>query len=117
MKKILLASAVLTSLAFGLPSAAEAHSSFKIYFGVPYYSYNVGPGYEYRRGYGWHRRNDYREQGRLTCGEARHEISNRGYYNISAIECSGSTYTFRGWKNGRRHQLLVNSRSGAVWRG
>ena len=116
MKKILLASAFLGSLALGLPSAAEAHSTFKLYFGLPHYSYNVGPGYQYRRGYGWYNPG-YNNRGRLSCGEARREVRSRGYNDIRTIECRGVTYTFRAWRNGRNHQLLVNSRTGAVWRG
>lgn len=118
MKKLLLASAFLTSLALGLPSAAQAHSTFKLYFGLPHYSYNVGPGYQYRRGYGWYNPGYYnRDRYRISCGEARREVVNRGYRNVRAIECRGTTYTFRGWRNGRSHQLLVNSRTGGVWRG
>lgn len=116
MKKILLASAFLASLAVGLPSAAEAHSSFKLYFGLPHYSYNVGPGYVYRRGYGWYRPGYYNRD-RMSCGEARREVRSRGYYNVRTVECRGTTYTFRAWRNGRNFQLLVNSRTGAVWRG
>lgn len=123
MKKILLASAFLTSLALGLPSAAEAHSNFKLYFGQSHHGYNGGPGYGYGygngygNGYGRYHRGYNNNRNRISCGEARREVRNRGYHDVRTIECNGSTYTFRGWRNGRSFQLLVNSRSGAVWRG
>lgn len=115
MKKFLIASVITASLALGLSAAAEAHSSFKLYFGLPHYSYNMGPDYAYRSGYGWYRPGYNRN--RLSCGEARREVRNRGYREVRTVECNGATFTFRGWRNGRSHQLLVNSRTGAVWRG
>lgn len=136
MKSSLLASAFTAALAFGLPTAAEAHSSFKIYFGVPHYSYEVEPDYAYRAGYGWYdpeyeydREDDYEDynpewryrdrpnRNRLTCGEARRKVRDRGYRDVRTVECNGITFTFRAWRGGRPQQILVNSRTGNIWRG
>ena len=115
MNKLFLAAAVAASLVIGMPLAAEAHSNVRIFFGFPHYSYQVGPDYRYRRGYGWYRPY-HRMYGRLTCGEAKWTVRNRGYRNVSTVECRGATYTFRGTRYGNRYILYVNSRSGAVWR-
>jgi len=117
MKRLFVAAAIAASLAIGLPSAAEAHKArVQIFFGYPHYSYQVGPGYMYRAGYGWYWPG-YRNQARLSCGQAKWSVRNQGYRNVSTIECRGATYTFRGARNGRGYILYVNSRSGAVWRG
>jgi len=121
MKRLLVAAALAASLAIGLPSAAEAKTNVHIFFGFPHYSYQVGPGYMYRPGYGWYwpgyRNQGYRNQARMSCGRAKSSVRNHGYRNVSTVECRGATYTFRGWRNGRGYVLYVNSRSGAVWRG
>ena len=118
MKKFLLATAFAASLAFGVPAATEAKTVVKVFFGYPHYSYNMGPGYVYRRGYGWYNPGYRRaNRNRLSCGEARSRVRNRGYNNVSAIECNGATFTFRGSRSGHRYRLFVNSRSGAIWRG
>ena len=117
MKRLVIAAAIAASLAIGLPSAADAHNTrVQIFFGYPHYSYQVGPGYLYRPGYGWYWPG-YRNQARLSCGQAKWTVRNNGYRNVSAIECSGATYTFTGARNGRGYVLYVNSRSGAMWRG
>ncbi len=115
MKNLLLAAAFAASLAIGLPSAADAHKvRVLFFFGYPHYSYQVGPGYMYRPGYGWYWPG-YR-QARLSCGQAKWNVRNNGYRNVSTVECRGATYTFRGTRNGRGYILYVNSRTGAMWR-
>ena len=117
MKRLLLASAFAASLALGLSSAAEAHKvGFQVFFGMPHYGYQVGPDYRFRDGYGWYRPG-YRHANRISCGNAKATVRNRGYRNVSTVECRGATFTFRGSRNGHRYVLYVNSRSGAVWRG
>ena len=117
MKSLLLASAFAATLALGLSSAAEAHKvGFQLFFGVPYYGYQVGPDYRFRDGYGWYRSGN-RNMGRLSCGAAKAQVRNRGYRNVSTIECRGATYTFRASRNGNASQVFVNARTGAVWHG
>lgn len=115
MKKFLIASALALGVVFAAPAPGEAASAnIKIYLGIPHYGYQVGPDYEYRRGHGWYRAKNAR---RVSCDRARSLVRSRGYNNVQVIECQGSTYTFRAQRNGKRHKLYVNSRSGGVWRG
>ena len=117
MKNLVFASAIAAALAIGLPSAAEAHKvGIQFFFGYPHYSYRVGPGYVYRPGYGWYWPG-YRSRAQMSCGQAKWTVRNNGHRNVSTVECRGSTYTFRGTRNGRGYIIYVNSRSGAVWRG
>ena len=148
--KIAIIAAILSGLALTLPSTAQARSDVSIHFGIPFYDYNVGPGYVYRSGYGWYDDDDYdfpyydddpeydddddydgtpvyrhydrrytryRTARRLSCSQARREVRGQGYRNVSTVECNGKTYTFRGSRHGHRYRVLVNSRTGAVWRG
>ena len=120
MKKLFLAAAVAASLVIGMPMAAEAHSSVRIFFGFPHYSYQAGPDYRYRPGYGWYSPNyryERRRMARLSCGEAKSIVRQNGYRNVSTVECRGSTFTFRGTRNGNLVVLYVNSRTGGMWRG
>jgi hypothetical protein len=116
MKSIILASAFAAALVFGLPPAAEAKTSVKIFLGFPHYSYQVGPDYVFRDGYGWYSPR-YRKQARLSCGEAKRTVNRHGYRNVTTVECQGATYTFKASRNGNRVKVYLNSRSGAVWRG
>jgi hypothetical protein len=115
MKSLFLATAFAASLAFGLPSEAEA--KVVVYFGMPHYDYQVGPDYRFRDGYGWYRPSGYYGRARLSCGEAKWRVRERGFRNVRTIECDGRTYTFQARRGDRRITVYVNSRSGAVWRG
>ena len=118
MKNLMVASALAVALTFGFaPTApAEAKTTVQIFFGVPHYGYRVGPGYRYRAGFGWYRPGYGHFRGHLSCGEAKWHVRNRGYRNVSTVECRGSTYTFRAWRAGHPTRVLVNARTGAVWR-
>lgn len=118
MKSYFLAAAFAASLAFALPTEADAKVT--IYFGVPYYDYQVGPDYRHREGYGWYRYSrfgDFYGRARLSCGEAKWRVRERGYRNVDTIECRGRTYTFEASRRGNRVIVYVDSRSGEVWRG
>ncbi len=116
MKNLFLATAFAASLAFGLPSEAEA--KVVIYFGMPHYDYQPGPDYIYRDGYGWYQpRPGYYGPARLSCGEAKWRVRERGFRNVRTIECDGRTYTFMARRGDRRVTVYVNSRTGAIWRG
>jgi hypothetical protein len=115
MKSFFLATAFAVSVAaFALPSEAEA--KVVVYFGVPYHDYRVGPDYRFRDGYGWYRPG-FVNRGRLSCGEAKWRVRDRGFRNVSTIECNGRTYTFRARRGDNRITVFVDSRSGRVWRG
>jgi len=115
MKGLFLATAVAATLAFAMPTAADA--KVQIYLGFPHYDYQVGPDYRYRDGYGWYRPTGYYNRGRLSCGEARRAVRNNGFRNVNAIECNGRTYTFEATRRGRDVTVFVDSRNGRVWRG
>jgi hypothetical protein len=120
MKNLFLATAFAASLAaFALPSEAEA--KVIIHLGFPHYDYQPGPDYRYRDGYGWYQpgyqRPGYYGRQRLSCGEAKWRVRERGFRNVRTIECDGRTYTFMARRGDRRVTVYVNSRTGAVWRG
>ena len=115
MKGLFLTAAVAATLAFAMPTAADA--KVQIYLGFPHYDYQVGPDYRYRDGYGWYRPTGYYNRGRLSCGEARRAVRNQGFRNVNTIECNGRTYTFEATRRGRDVTVFVDSRNGRVWRG
>jgi hypothetical protein len=116
MKSLFLATAFAVSVAaFALPTEADA--KVVVYFGTPHYDYQPGPGYRYRDGYGWYQPGGFYNRGRLSCGEAKSRVRDRGFRNVRTIECDGRTYTFQARRGDRRITVYVNSRSGAVWRG
>lgn len=112
--------------AFALSTGAEAKARVGIYFGVPFYDYQVGPGWRYYNGYGWYDYGRYgtfrhtypTNRGYMSCGEARRLVDRSGYNRVRTVECSGRTYTFRAVnRNGRPVTVYVNARTGGVWRG
>ena len=119
MKGLFLTSALAAALAFAMPMSAEAKSRVNIYLDAPYYDDPYDPHSRFHEGYGWYQPmgyyDDY-ERGRLSCGEARAHVRGSGYRNVDTIECDGRTYTFEATRRGRDVTVLVNSRTGAVWR-
>ena len=115
MKGFLFATALAASTVFALPTDADA--KVVIYFGMPHYDYQVGPDYRYRDGYGWYRPMGFYDRRRLSCGEAKWRVRERGFHNVSTIECDGRTYTFKARRGDNRVTVFVDSRSGRVWRG
>ncbi len=115
MRSLIIAASVAAAVIAGLAPAVEAHTTVRIYLGLPHYSYQVGPDYQYRRGYGWYRHG--RGVARVSCGQAKARVVNQGYRNVSTVECKGSTYTFRATRKGNRGVVYVNARTGALWRG
>jgi hypothetical protein len=118
MKSFLATALLALPLAFATlaPTAApaEAGTSVRIFLGVPYYPYRVGPDYVYRSGYGWYRPG---RVGKMSCGQAANMLWRKGYNRPIARDCRGTTYVFSAWRNGRPLQVYVNARTGAVWRG
>ena len=128
LKKLALAAAITLATIGGLSVTAPAEAGVRIYFGVPFHPYPVGPGWRYYDGYGWY---DYDRfgpvrpyyddpyviRGKLTCGQARRLVDRRGYDDISARDCAGRTYAFRATnKKGKRVTVFVDAYSGDVWR-
>lgn len=120
MKSLFLATAVAATLAFAMPTTADA-AKVKIYLGMPHYGYQMGPDYRFREGYGWYQdsryyNNNRYNRGRLSCGEARRVVRNSGFRNVDTIECRGRTYTFEATRRGRDVTVFVDSRTGRLSR-
>lgn len=58
MKKQILGLIAALALSAGLSATAEAKTNLTKYLGVPYYSYQMGPGYVYDENHGWYQQ-DY----------------------------------------------------------
>jgi hypothetical protein len=121
LRTLALIGAIVAPLsALTLSQPAHADVDFDIHFGVPFYVDRPGPGYRYYDGYGWYdyrKYRDFRPRGRLSCGEARELVRDRGYRRVRTIECRGRTYTFRAIRRGEPYRVYVNSRNGRIWRG
>lgn len=115
MKSILIASAMAMAVLFASPVPGEAATTVKIYLGLPHYVVRPGNDYVFRKGHGWYRP-AAAARGKISCERARSRVKNSGYRNVDKVECSGATYTFRGTRNGKRHVVSVNARSGNVSR-
>lgn len=110
----------------GVSSFSPAEAGVRVYLGVPFHPYQVGPGWRYYDGYGWYDYDRYgpfgpyyREpyRGKLTCGQARRLVDRRGYDNVDPRDCSGRTYSFRATtKKGKRVTVYVNAYTGDIWR-
>lgn len=114
MKKTIIGLLAAVAITGGMASIAEAKVNFQVYLGEPYYNYRVGPDYRYYEGRGWYRPT---HRGKISCGEARRIVRNKGFRNVATRECNGRTYTFSATRKGNRILVYVNSRTGAVWRG
>lgn len=106
MRKALLAAVCSAPLLFlgATPSIADVDVNIGV--GVPGPRIFVDPDDDY----------EYRRRDRLSCGEARGLIRERGYYRIVTLRCRGRIYTFEASRRGNRYVLKVNSRTGALWR-
>jgi hypothetical protein len=51
---------------------------------------------------------------RISCGEGRHIVRNRGFNRVRTVECQGRTYTYLGRQHGDDFRVLLNSRTGRV---
>ncbi|MFO1034070.1 MAG: hypothetical protein U1E15_08385 [Hyphomicrobiales bacterium] len=49
---------------------------------------------------------------RLACGEARFMLRERGFRNLTSVDCSGNSYVFRATKQGIPYRVRVNAYSG-----
>jgi hypothetical protein len=59
LRKLILAGAVALASYGGLAAPTPAQADVRIYLGVPFHPYRVGPGWRYQDGYGWY---DYGRQ-------------------------------------------------------
>ena len=87
--------------ALAMTTDADAKARVGVYFGVPFYDYQVNPGWRYYDGYGWYeygRYGDFRRRylanNWMSCGQARRLVDRFGHDRVRTIECSGRTFTF-----------------------
>jgi hypothetical protein len=108
MRNMLLAAGLLISMCVlgTTPSLADVDVDVGVGVGIP--GIYVDPDYD----------DDYRHRrrGRLSCGEAKELVRDRGYRRVVTLDCGGRIYTFRATRGGNRYVLNVNPRTRAVWR-
>jgi hypothetical protein len=51
---------------------------------------------------------------RISCGEGRAILRDRGFNRVRTVECRGRTFTYLGRRHGDRFRVLVSSRSGRI---
>ena len=108
MRKILLGVGLAFTLALAAGPAAMAGSpDVDINIGVP--GVGVYGGDNYDEDY------DYRRR-RISCGEARSLVRNRGYYRVRMIDCGRRVHRFSGFRRGRLWLVTVNARTGNISR-
>jgi len=108
MRKILLGVGLAFTLALAAGPAAMAGSpDVDINIGVP--GVGVYGGDNYDEDY------DYRRR-RISCGEARSLVRNRGYYRVRMIDCGRRVHRFSGFRRGRLWLVTVNAFNGNISR-
>jgi hypothetical protein len=119
MKSLAGAAVVTAGLLAGQAEPAKADVDFHIGIGTPgYYSpyYGYGPYYGYSPYYGGYDYYAPRKYRKLSCGQARAILRDRGYRKIRTRDCDGRTYSFIARRKGETFIVHVNSRSGAISR-
>lgn len=77
-------------------------ATFRFYLGGYWYPQ------PYWQGYG------LRVNQRLSCGEGRLIVRDRGFNRVRPIECQGRTYTYFGRRHGDTFRVLLNARTGRI---
>lgn len=126
LKKSLVAAAVVSAAAIGFTATAaqagKVHVDVGIGVGAPGY-YDPGyyaPGYyaddDYDTSYGGSFESTRRHHGSwgVSCGEARWQVKSARFRSVQAIDCSGRTYVFTGWKHGDKYRIRVSRRDGDI---
>ena len=117
-KKFLMAAGL--AAAFSLSAqVAEAKVKVQIWQSGGYCYYNHDPfrcggyGYYPRPGYFVpHPAYGYRD--RVSCGEARSIVRERGYRDVRTTNCGGKLYTFIGKRKGGLFRIAVYSKNGRI---
>ncbi|MBL8790465.1 MAG: hypothetical protein JNM45_08195 [Rhizobiales bacterium] len=50
----------------------------------------------------------------VSCREARWQVRSAHFRDVRAIDCTGRTYIFSGWKHGDRFRIRVSRRDGDI---
>ena len=133
MKSVLLVGLAALGI-LGMASTAEAKRNVHFFFGFggpsyyndyyyyrPYrraYSYGYYPysypyyappayygGYPVYRSY---------VASRVSCAYGRNVVRSSGFKNVKTRECSGSSYTYTGWRKGKAFRVTVRARTGRI---
>ena len=51
---------------------------------------------------------------RVSCGEGRAIVRDRGFNRVRTIECRGATFTYLGRRHGNDYKVFVNARTGRI---
>jgi hypothetical protein len=51
---------------------------------------------------------------RISCGEGRFVVRNRGFNRVRPIECRGRIYTYFGRRHGDNYRVELNARTGRI---
>jgi hypothetical protein len=132
VKSILAAAAIVSTVALGTATSAQAdpnvNFSFGVGFGMPVYDAGYqdqfedpyfGRRFHHRRHFhhGW---NDFADvppppvHYGISCGNGREILRQRGFRNVQAYSCQGPTYGYQAWKRGEFFRVAVNFRGQIV---
>lgn len=50
----------------------------------------------------------------ISCWEGERLLRNRGFRDIRRVDCRGRYFVYRGWRSGRRYEVVLRSRDGRV---
>ena len=50
----------------------------------------------------------------ISCAEGERLLRNRGFHNISRVDCRGRYFTYRGTRGNHRYEISVDSRTSRV---
>lgn len=110
-KSLIAAAAVAVSVAGFSASSAQA-GKWDVDVNIGLGGYGGYPVYE-DVGYGHGHRPHHTSWG-VSCGEAKWEVKNRHFKNVKALDCSGKSYTFSGWKHGDKYRIKVSRKYGEI---
>ena len=121
IKSLFAAAAMALSLAVAIPPAdarADVDVDIGIGFGVVdgYYGHGYRPGWY--GGYGFHPHRPYRhvyrdnwyDDGFISCRQGRKILYRYGYNDIEASNCRAPNYKYVAWKKGRQYLIRMNTR-------
>jgi len=108
MRKFLLCVGLTFTLAFAGPAAMAGSPDVDVNIGVGVPGVGIY-GNDYDEDY------DYRRR-RISCGEARSLVRDRGYNRVRRLSCGGRIHSFEAFRRGRLWLVTVNARTGNISR-
>jgi hypothetical protein len=109
--------AVAVTMMAAVLVAASAEAKTKIHLGIGTPGYYYDPYYDppayYDDDYSYGYVTSYRRY-RISCGEAKEMLRDRGYYRVRTRDCEGRSYSFLATKRGVPFIVRVSARSGEI---